>query len=124
RVRLPVQRPTSPRCSRSPASGLHRRAPAPPPPRSLHLPDEDSTARPTPAPARNPPTAGAAPRRAAIAWDTIGEKRASTPMIEAHGLTKRYGDKLAVDNVSFTEIGRASCRERVIGRVGTGHGTG
>src|SRR5699024_11667345 len=83
-----------------------------------------STARPTPAPARNPPTAGAAPRRAAIAWDTIGEKRASTPMIEAHGLTKRYGDKLAVDNVSFTEIGRASCRERVIGRVGTGHGTG
>src|SRR5699024_8427564 len=28
RVRLPVQRPTSPRCSRSPASGLHRRAPA------------------------------------------------------------------------------------------------
>jgi len=30
-------------------------------------------------------------------------------MIEAHGLTKRYGDKLAVDNVSFTvEPGRVT----------------
>src|SRR5699024_11875839 len=88
-------------CSRSPASGLHGRA--------LRLQDEDSTARTTPAPEQNPPTAGAAPRRAAIAWDTIDEKRARTSMIEAHGLTKRYGDKLAVDNVSFTvEPGRVN----------------
>src|SRR5215217_3256393 len=52
---------------------------------------------PTPAPPRAPTTARPPPGQPGASPD--GRR---TPMIEARGLTKRYGDKLAVDDLTFT----------------------
>src|SRR5215203_1492388 len=54
-----------------------------------------------PTPDRPPAPATARPGPARPAWCGHGPRR-EPEMIEAHGLTKRYGDKTAVDGLSFT----------------------
>src|SRR5215203_6915894 len=54
-----------------------------------------------PTPDRPPAPATARPGPARPAWCGHGPRR-EPAMIEAHGLTKRYGDKTAVDGLSFT----------------------
>src|ERR1700722_2218422 len=55
---------------------------------------------------KTPPRGRWAPYRQAAgalaAWSPSASTLGRTPMIEVRGLTKRYGDKLAVDGLTFT----------------------